>query len=179
MIADYTACCGASIIYSFFYDPSGVAEYETEPVNGRLVFKRDPSTNKMIPKLTYEQKFHNILDDKIKEFGKGGRMFSCILNAAQCRQYSGAWPRILKSRGFEFVRRWTNANHGDPEFLYLFVLCTDAKNKCKGDFAVPPEGWDSIEVVPYSKPEPAKSTKPVKTTTVRAAGAGLFAPMPQ
>jgi hypothetical protein len=139
-IYGFTGCCGADIFYGFSYDPQA-------DVSPRRNI--DPFTKKytVTPSgKTWEQRFLEVLETQKNTYRKGGRMFCLILNETQYNSYDQGWPKILKREGFEFVRRWCNANHNDEQFLYLFVLCTDFKGSCKGDHTTPPKGWDSIEV---------------------------------
>lgn len=103
--------------------------------------------------ISFRDRFKNDLDAKKKQYP--GHMYSCVLTETQLKQTKYAWLPILKENGFEFVRRWTNSVHGDREYLYLFVLCTDEKGRCKGDFTQPPKGWAGL---PEAQAEEKPST---------------------
>jgi hypothetical protein len=69
--------------------------------------------------------------------------YSCILTDRQIKKHP-RWLNVLKEMGFEFKLSFMNAVHAERERLYFFVLVTDDKGKCKGDFNVPPPGWNEI-----------------------------------
>lgn len=137
-LTGFTACCGADVISGFEDDPKGSygGDRRYDPIQGCYV--TTPNAR------TFEQVFRESLAKQKTTYKAGGRMFCCILTEPQLEK----WGAIIKSEGFEPVRRWTNAGHGDPYYLYLFVLCTDEKGRCNGDFTLPPKGWESITVEP-------------------------------
>jgi hypothetical protein len=138
-ISGFIGCCGADVIYGFANDPKtpfGMNANIYNPLTKR--YEPNPKAK------SYEQAFRDGIANQKRTYKAGGRMFCLILNETQAHGYDDAWLKIIKSEGFECVRRWTNANHDDPEYLYLFVLCTDEKGRCNGDHTVPPTGWDSI-----------------------------------
>jgi hypothetical protein len=144
-LTGFIGCCGADVFTGFGIDPQTTASYELTA--DRRSYAKD-ANGKLVPAKTFEQKFHEQLQARRKTYANGGRMYCCILNETQYSSYNNAWAKILKKAGFEFVRRWCNANHNDVEFLYLFVLCDDFKGSCKGDHKVPPKGWDDLEGPP-------------------------------
>ena len=122
-------------------------------------YEVDKDGNK-IP-ISFRERFKDELNKYLNS--GGGYMYSAILTEAQLNQSNGGWKTLLKEAGFDCVRRWTNKVHNEEQFLYLFVLCTDGKGKCKGDFTQPPKGWDEL-------PEPVReASKP--STFQKLAGA--------
>jgi hypothetical protein len=69
--------------------------------------------------------------------------YSCILTDRQIKKHP-RWLAVLKEMGFEFKLSFMNAVHNERERLYFFSLVTDDKGKCKGDFNVPPPGWNDL-----------------------------------
>ena len=146
-ISGFPACCGAAVITGFEEDPSGNAGFKIKIPE--YVYEKDKAGNN-IP-ITFYERFEQDLEKQLKTYP--GRMFCCILTERQINQTKGSWLPLLKKCGFEFVRRWSNSVHSDREYLYLFVLCTDGKGKCKGDFTQPPKGWADL---PGASEEPEK-----------------------
>ena len=139
MLNSYSACCGASIITGFSSgNPASVGAYK--PTSDGMKYELDAEGNK-IP-ITLEDQFHATIAKRKAQYPN--HMYQCVLTAEQYNLYDKGWPKVLKKAGFELTRRWTNSVHNNREFLYLFVLCTDEKGTCKGDFTQPPKGWDEL-----------------------------------
>lgn len=152
-ISAFPACCGAVVITGFEEDPSGNAGWKIKLPE--YAYEKDEKGNN-IP-LTFYERFTNDLTKQQQAYP--GRMYCCILTERQINQSKGAWLPLLKKSGFEFVRRWSNSVHSDREFLYLFVLCTDEKGKCKNDFTQPPKGWDALPGPVREEPKPTTFQK--------------------
>jgi hypothetical protein len=162
-ISAFPACCGASILTGFNNDPLAPAGFKTDPKTFTYELDGD---GKRIP-ITFKDRFLEELK-KYRENYKGF-MYSAILTEAQLAVSKGAWKALLKECGFDCVRRWTNSVHNDTGFLYLFVLCTDGKGKCKGDFTQPPKGWDELPGPVREEPKPPTFQKLAGAVTSKAA----------
>lgn len=168
-IAGYTACCGSSIVYGFFTsDPREPSGYKLD--NSGWGYAMDKDGNK-IP-VTFAEKFQ--ADMKREMTAKRSYMWSCILTEQQLKQFDGAWMKILHDTGFVPTHRWCNYNHGENQFLHLFVLIADEKGKCKDDFSAPPKGWDKLseeDAKPASLIDAVKAAVLPKTSGGRKATA--------
>lgn len=179
---EYWGCCACCIIQNFKQHPDTPASIQLVSGDGGGALTKGPGLAFAGPTL------RDIFNTRIRigTFGLNempNHTFFAILEGSQLSQFDGAWLKILKENGFEFIRTVDNsvytgseiADGGSPHPNYIFGLFRNiGRGKIKDPFT-PPKAWTDLPD-PKSDLEiwEAGETKILSEADIVAAGAPVI-----